>query len=313
MERKIRPDTAKIIGKSSRFWMICAILIIGILCSTVLGAWAHGKIQKTSGQLGKLNPQLEQIKTDYQMAQQNLEELENAVNSSQEYQQKMQEIQQQFYQLIPQIDQKAQENPNVKVAYLTFDDGPSSTYTPQFLEVLKEHHILATFFVVGNQVEQHPEIVQQIQQQGHTIANHSYSHDFNKVYSNPTAFINDIEQANNAIEQACGQRAKIIRFPGGSATAKGQFPAIKELLNQKGYTYVDWNASCGDGRSGYTGDQLYQNTVNSIHGNNRVTILMHDRSQATLDALPKIISYLEENQYLILPLTPDQQMIQQKK
>ena len=82
MERKIRPDTAKIIGKSSRFWIICAILIIGILCSTVLGAWAHGKIQKTSGQLGKLNPQLEQIKTDYQMAQQNLEELENAVNSS---------------------------------------------------------------------------------------------------------------------------------------------------------------------------------------------------------------------------------------
>ena len=144
----------------------------------------------------------------------------------------------------------------MKVAYLTFDDGPSGTYTPQFLEVLKEHHILATFFVVGNQVEQHPEIVQQIQQQGHTIANHSYSHDFNKVYSNPTAFINDIEQANNAIEQACGQRAKIIRFPGGSATAKGQFPAIKELLNQKGYTYVDWNASCGDGRSGYTGDQL---------------------------------------------------------
>ena len=132
MERKIRPDTAKIIGKSSRFWMICAILIIGILCSTVLGAWAHGKIQKTSGQLGKLNPQLEQIKTDYQMAQQNLEELENAVNSSQEYQQKMQEIQQQFYQLIPQIDQKAQENPTVKVAYLTFDDGPSGTYTPQF-------------------------------------------------------------------------------------------------------------------------------------------------------------------------------------
>ena len=70
-----------------------------------------------------------------------------------------------------------------KIAYLTFDDGPSSAITPQILQILKEEGVKATFFILGYRVELLPDLVRQAYQEGHYIANHGYSHNYDKIYS----------------------------------------------------------------------------------------------------------------------------------
>ena len=67
-------------------------------------------------------------------------------------------------------------NTDQRVVALTFDDGPSPPYTDQLLEVLAKHNVKATFFMIGNRIEKHPETVRSVMAEGHQIGNHSYSH-----------------------------------------------------------------------------------------------------------------------------------------
>ena len=92
-----------------------------------------------------------------------------------------------------------------KVAYLTFDDGPTKTATPIILDILKEEKVPATFFVIGSRVEEFPNIVKRAYEEGHFIANHSYSHQNAKLYQNKVSFLNEIQKTDEAI-------AKAIRF-----------------------------------------------------------------------------------------------------
>lgn len=77
-----------------------------------------------------------------------------------------------------------------KIAYLTFDDGPSSNITPQVLDVLKEYNVKATFFVIGNMAERYPDIIKRMNKEGHSIGNHSYSHSYKYIYGKTSNFIN---------------------------------------------------------------------------------------------------------------------------
>ena len=78
-----------------------------------------------------------------------------------------------------------------KIAYLTFDDGPSSAITPQILQILKDNDIKASFFVLGSRVELLPDLVKQEYEEGHYIANHGYSHDYTKVYASANAVFDE--------------------------------------------------------------------------------------------------------------------------
>src|SRR3974377_101343 len=98
---------------------------------------------------------------------------------------------------------------------LTFDDGPSSPYTGQILEILRERGVTATFFLCGRNVECHPEIARRIVAEGHTIGNHTYSHPF-PYFRRRSFFAAEIDRAQNAIERAAGQRPKIFRPPFGA-------------------------------------------------------------------------------------------------
>lgn len=103
---------------------------------------------------------------------------------------------------------------HIKIAYLTFDDGPSKN-TREILKILKENDIKATFFVNG-----HPgleDLYKDIAKDGHVIANHTYSHDYKKVYMSPENFEKDIKKLDKYIEETVGQKpSHIIRYPGGS-------------------------------------------------------------------------------------------------
>lgn len=89
-----------------------------------------------------------------------------------------------------------------KIAYLTFDDGPTLKATPKILDILKAEDVVATFFVVGKHVKENPELVKRAYDEGHFIANHGYNHNNSKLYKNDDSFINEIKNTDIEIGNA---------------------------------------------------------------------------------------------------------------
>lgn len=89
---------------------------------------------------------------------------------------------------------KDNANSNNKIAYLSFDDGPSKTVTPQILKTLDKYGIKATFFVLGSMAEKNPSILKSIYSKGHSIGHHSYSHNYKYIYSSYNNFLGEINR-----------------------------------------------------------------------------------------------------------------------
>lgn len=198
------------------------------------------------------------------------------------------------------LEQQEKKKQNQKIAYLTFDDGPSSNITPQILDVLKKYNIKATFFVVGNMAEQYPDMIKRIDAEGHTIGNHSYSHSYKHIYRNTSNFINELKRTKNVLNDILGEQyqTNIIRFPGGSF---GDRKAVfRKAAKDKGYTYYDWNSLNGDGEgNNISKRRLIQRFKSTYKGQKELNILMHDieTKQTTVYALPEIIEFLQEEDY----------------
>ena len=197
-----------------------------------------------------------------------------------------------------------------KVAYLTFDDGPSRNVTPRILDVLKKEKVPATFFVTGAHAKKHPDIIRRIHQEGHTIGNHTYSHVASVIYSSPQAFMREIRQTEEIIYEITGERTNILRAPYGS------YPNLKapfrKAIAESGYKYVDWNVNSMDTRSGTVPESTIVNAIKrQVPGKDTVNILFHDlpAKTTTAQALPQVISFLREQNYTFRPLTYDVDMI----
>ncbi len=203
--------------------------------------------------------------------------------------------------------------PGKKIAYLTFDDGPSSV-TTEVLDILKQNQIKATFFVIGRNIKGHEAILKRTFAEGHLIGGHTYSHNYDSIYKSPTAFFNDLEAGLKAIQQVIGIKPTIFRFPGGSNNAvskKAQDPKLygkgKWIMNdlvkqarERGYRYFDWNVSVGDASSvRYTVDEAIALAKAGTGSKQEVVILCHDASgkENTAKALPAIIKYLKSKGY----------------
>lgn len=196
-----------------------------------------------------------------------------------------------------------------KIAYLTFDDGPYDL-TADYLKVLDQYGVRATFFLLGK--PNHAEYYPQYAAKGHTIANHTYSHQIkNGVYRSPQAFLADVLKQQAFVEQLTGVTTDIVRFPGGSPTAGTIKEACVEQLRAHGYGYVDWTAWDGDGFS--TGapnpDKAYETLMKTVEGDKLAVVLMHDYNAVTLKALPRMIEGLREKGYMLLPLFKDSNMV----
>jgi peptidoglycan/xylan/chitin deacetylase (PgdA/CDA1 family) len=185
-----------------------------------------------------------------------------------------------------------------KVAYLTFDDGPSKNVTPKILNILDKYDIKATFFVTGINADAERNLITQTYERGHVIANHSYSHDYNKIYSSTTAFVDEIEKTNSILKDIIpGYNTKIFRFPGGSY---GRNDAFKLAVKNLNYVYYDWDALNGDAE-GYliSKDNLIARTKETVTDQSSVILLMHDTGvkTTTADSLPAIIEFLISSGY----------------
>lgn len=192
-----------------------------------------------------------------------------------------------------------------KRCYLTFDDGPSKQVTPQILDILARYNAKATFFEVGKYIDANPDMARRVHDEGHLIAGHSYSHDYNYLYANEDNFRAEVEKCYDKIREVTGEEElfKLIRFPGGSYNAGDHAAAkqeYKRTLADMGFYYCDWNCLNGDadGKS-RSAEGLVEYFKTTSTGYNNLIVLMHDTDakQKTADALPAIMDYLKEQGY----------------
>lgn len=191
-----------------------------------------------------------------------------------------------------------------KIAYLTFDDGPTKTVTSNILDILKEENIKANFFVIGKKAQEQPELVKRAYEEGHYIANHTYSHNNKVLYKNKESFIDEIKKTDEAIGKAIGKEnycSHIFRFPNGfmSQIYKNKKKDMLPILSEMDYTYIDWNCLNNDSIKKYTKEQLVENLKKSSKNKNTLVILMHDTKDVSdsSKALKESINYLKLEGY----------------
>ena len=180
-----------------------------------------------------------------------------------------------------------------KAVYLTFDDGPCS-YTSQILDILDKYNVKATFFVVGTD---YAELLTRMANSGHTVAIHSMTHNYGKIYASESAFFEDMYAMQKHIAAYTGKTTTLLRFPGGGSNTisrnynKGIMTRLTQQLEQMGYTYFDWNVDSKDAGGAKTPDEVYQNVVGGISTRRTSVVLMHDIHWTTLNALERIIQW----------------------
>lgn len=178
-----------------------------------------------------------------------------------------------------------------KVIYFTFDDGPGAVYTPQILNILRQKHVHATFFVLGYRCRALPAIVRRIQREGHEIGSHGYDH-ADLSHRSFSVVKSEITRADSAIITAVGHKPIYYRPPYG-ALRQGDTLAIQRLGHKVAYWTVDsqdWKAKSAVG--------IVQNVERSAHSGS--VVLFHDGvngSRYTVQALPILIDYYRAKGY----------------
>lgn len=188
------------------------------------------------------------------------------------------------------IDTPLDYRPKVAV---TFDDGPNEDFTPQILDILDKYQIKATFFVVGRNVDQVPEVAQEIIARGHDIGNHSYSHPtFLEMTDDEILW--EINATQDIIENHTGYRPKLYRMPFGDGGRH-----VYELIDN--LTSTMWNTDTNDWYF-ETPQEIYDYTVPQLDRD--MLMLMHDTSQKSVDAFDQILQTLVDQNYKFV--SPDE-------
>ena len=207
---------------------------------------------------------------------------------------------------VPQTEKKPFD-PNDKVVYLTFDDGPSAL-TEDVLNILDEYGVKATFFVVAKDDETSKQRLREIADRGHAIGLHSYTHDYRKIYASVDAFLDDFAKEREIIYSATGEYPTMFRFPGGSVNSynKKTAKAIIDEMTRRGYTYYDWNVSSGDAEYGATRESIYRDTITQTKARTKAIVLCHDTNAKgdTVSQLPAILKELKQSGYRFDKLDP---------
>ncbi|MEO6872051.1 MAG: polysaccharide deacetylase family protein [Chthoniobacterales bacterium] len=168
---------------------------------------------------------------------------------------------------------------------MTFDDGPSEKLTPELLDILKEHHIRATFFVVGQNAERYPQILQRAVREGNEIGNHSWSHPaFAKM--SESGVRRELQKTDDAIRAAIGHSPVLLRPPYGSITAHQ-----KQWIHADfGYDIILWDVDPLDWKR--PGPSVVMNRI--LKGTRPGSIILsHDIHPGTIKAMPETFDKLQ--------------------
>jgi peptidoglycan-N-acetylglucosamine deacetylase len=168
---------------------------------------------------------------------------------------------------------------------MTFDDGPSATLTPKLLDLLAAHHIKVTFFVIGENVAEHPEIVARAAQEGHEIGNHSWSHP-NFAKMSQESVRGQLQRTDDAIRNATGKRPTLMRPPYGSLTDREKHWIHAEF----GYQIILWDVDPYDWKR--PGPTVVRNRILKETRPGSI-VLSHDIHPGTIEAMPSTLDALE--------------------
>ncbi len=177
------------------------------------------------------------------------------------------------------------KTPPVKRVALTFDDGPHPKVTPQILDTLHKYDAKATFFMLGSRAEYYPEIAKQVNDAGHELGNHTWTHpDLTK--SNVEKVRNEINRTTSIIESVTGEKVTAFRPPYGAVndTVRGQTDLPIVLWD---VDTLDWQHRDASKLLAYVKKQTKDGSI----------ILMHDIHQSTADGLDAVLNYLQAEGY----------------
>ena len=181
---------------------------------------------------------------------------------------------------------------------LTFDDGPDAEYTPEILDILREKDTVATFFLVGKNVETYPEIAKRIVEEGHLVGNHTYSHK-SLIPLSSKSTVYEIKRAEEAIERVTGVRTTLFRPPRGVYSS-----FARSFLKDERYTIALWDITAADWAE-LAPRKVVSNVINNVKPGS--IVLLHDSGdlisyrggnrESTVKALPEIIDNLRDEGY----------------
>ena len=213
-----------------------------------------------------------------------------------------------YGETIRQLEDKIEAGESdVKICYLTLDDGPT-IFTAKFLDALAENGAYVTCFTSheANDVENEDELLRLEMMGGHTVANHTYSHQFNaNVYSSLESFKEQVQKQDEFVYDATGFHTDIFRFPAGSGWARGLKDDCIAALTEMGYGWIDWSGNSYDSGTNLpdanseAGNIVYQVSTMDI-----CVMLCHDWNYNSLEAIKMAIPQLQKKGYVFLPLLP---------
>jgi len=173
---------------------------------------------------------------------------------------------------------------------LTFDDGPDPVDTPKLLDMLREKGVKATFFVVGKRADQYPEIVRRAWDEGHLIANHTWSHRNLFCFLTPSRLRAEIERGTESVRRICGFRPRLFRSPVGL-----RHVLLRPYLSDAGLEYISWSIRTRDTLTSDSGVLARRILSQATSGD---IILLHDHlpggAHVMLEALPGVIDELRQ-------------------
>ena len=316
----------KFFKSASNIILTCVIFVLvgALVCSLIV-------IKKKDGYISSVKAQISENQSRIETAQAKISEYENQLaekdkantdisaqlEAAQNEKKKLEDENAALKEKIKTLSaQKAVNSPQStvpsgqKVCYLTFDDGPSAN-TLKILDILNKYGVKATFFVINSADIGY---VKNIYEAGHTVGLHTATHNYSQIYASTDAYFNDLQQISDKVESIIGIKPTVMRFPGGSSnkvSAKycgGIMTRLVSLVQERGYSYFDWNVASGDADSNtpsYT--YIRNNVLNSAKNKNSACVLMHDSSAktTTVQALPEIIEGLTAMGYRFEALTPE--------
>ena len=267
-----------------------------------------------------MRQELEQANTDLTAAQEKLAQAQNELTQAQETIDTLKEYSiaapdgtlPEYTQLYPDFYAPAWEGETIaggNVCCLTFDDGPSAN-TDRVLQILDRYGVKATFFIVGNSAASaaSQERMRKIVGAGHTIAMHSWSHNYNTVYASVESFLDEFSSLYQYIHEVTGVYPSVFRFPGGSINGynRGVYQEIIAEMTRRGFVYFDWNASAQDATA--TPRPAWDIAADCLKGVGKdlSVVLCHDSAAraTTVEALPAVIEGYQNAGYTFSALHP---------
>ena len=204
-------------------------------------------------------------------------------------------------------------DPGDKVVYLTFDDGPGP-YTDRLLDILDKYGVKATFFVT-NQFPKYQNMIGKTYKRGHTIALHTYTHNYKKIYASEKAYFSDLGKISDLCVKQTGEVPTIVRFPGGTnntvsrSAHKGIMTTLSKSIKYHGYYYCDWNVSSQDAGGTTSRKGVANNVIAGIKKHNVSIVLQHDIKKYSVEAVDDIIFWGLKNGYTFLPMSETTPMV----